>query len=506
MIGGKPRRVSAAIAGNVLIAILTASWALAGATTSGAVAPGYTGPSTIAPGSWLTAAEPTGDRRVVAVTFRVDGRPLASDAVWPYRVRLVEGDLDVGRHRVVVETVYRTGETRRSSPTSVQVTSASKALVVAPGGGLQALAHRLARGHVTLKLLPGRYDVHELRLGPGVTLTGSGPATVLQAPSHEYWSALLATGAGVTIANLTIDGGGPGPGVGNAVAAQPSAREVMIRDVRIRRLRGTGVYVWGKAHEITVQNCVIDGALTAYAGVVARLEEANDVSVIRSRITRMREFGILFSQLGHDNRTTGLRSLALDNVISDVDHAVDTQGRSKGGIWSGGADASLIGNRITRTGWDGIETVGSSSNVSIARNAISRTKVGIYLEHATNDSTISDNVVARVDTGINVEWRYGGIGSAKNRFLRNAVSHARVGLFVDYGSDNNLLSGNRFSYGERPSIILQGASGNLVTGNIACGADGPVVREQAADPGGGVSGAPVSNVIRGNANRAQCRR
>ena len=69
-----------------------------------------------------------------------------------------------------------------------------------------------------------------------------------------------------------------------------------------------------------------------------------------------------------------------------------------------------------------------------------------------------------VMTGINVEWLYDGIGSADNQFLQNVIHQALIGIFVDYGSDRNLLSRNRFHYGGRPSIILQGASQNRVVG------------------------------------------
>ena len=119
----------------------------------------------------------------------------------------------------------------------------------------------------------------------------------------------------------------------------------------------------------------------------------------------------------------------------------------------------------------------------IASNTISRTRIGIYLEHATHSLVISRNVIMYVMTGINVERLYDGIGSADNQFLQNVIHQALIGIFVDDGSDRNLLSRNRFHYGGRLLIILQGASQNRVVENVACGAEGSIVREQAADPG-----------------------
>jgi parallel beta-helix repeat protein len=199
------------------------------------------------------------------------------------------------------------------------------------------------------------------------------------------------------------------------------------------------------------------------------LPEGNDVSVVRTRVSRFRDYGINFVQVPHDNTSSGLRALALDNVVLDIDHPGDTQGTTEGGIWSGGARAAIIGNIVRRAGWDGIETVGSSHEVSIVGNRISDTPVGIYLEHATTRSLIANNVIMRVRTGINVEWEYGGVGSGDNSFVDNHVREASdVGLFIDTGADGNDVVGNRIAAGVA-GIVLQGSSRNRVEKNVVCG-------------------------------------
>jgi hypothetical protein len=463
----------------------------------------YTGPTTVRAGTTLSARTPA-DRNIVAVTFRIDGKPFVSDTVPPYSARVLTGELGPGRHRVVVELVYRSGERRRSKPSRIDVPrrGGQRMLTVSPARFAVA-ARRMAAGNVAVRLLPGRYPIRELPIGGNVTLVGSGPATVLETSSDDHWGGLVLKGSDITVASLAIRSASPGAR-GRAIAVQPGSQRVMLRRLDISRTRDAGVYVWGAASEVTVQDSRIDGGTTAVAGVIVRTGEGNDASVIRTRITRFAGYGILFSQVRHDNRSAGLRNVALDNDIADIDAAEDTDGRSKGGIWSGGALASIIGNRVTRAGWDGIETVGSSYEVVIARNAISRTRVGVYLEHATHSSLISRNVISDVRTGINVEWFYDGIGSADNQFVQNAIHNAQIGIFVDYGSDRNLLSRNRFHYGGRPSIILQGASQNRVVENVACGAEGTVVREQAADPGTGVSVRGTANVIEANTSVASC--
>lgn len=480
-------------------ALLAAAFGAAAADTGASLQSRYTGKAAIAADGVLTAQVPKGPA-VAAVTFELDGRPLASDAVAPYAVSLLAGEVPLGVHAVVVEVVYRSGERRHSRSTLVTVSRprTRELRTIGSTAELRRLGRRLARGHLGVKLLPGRYDVRDLHVGSHVTFVGSGPATVLRGRGSQ-WGVLSVTGRDVTVADLTIDGGGAG-GAEHGITVEPGARGVTLKRVAIERFRASGVYAWGRVSEITVQDSAIDGGGSASAGVIARMDDANDISVIRTRIKRTREFGILLSQPGHDNHSTGLRGLALDNGISDVDDpSTDTQGRSKGGIWTGGARATIVGNRITRVGWDGIETVGSSFDVSIASNAISNTKVGIYLEHATTRSTIRRNSIKRVETGINVEWEYDGVGSSENGFLANTIAFAKVGIFVDYGSDRNVLKHNVFAYGLRPAIILQGASTNQVVGNRACGSDGALVREQAA-----AAGPPTDNVITRNTTKRRC--
>ncbi len=478
--------------------------AIAGERAQRASAPAlaYSGPTTVRSGTTLTARVPD-DRNIVAVTFRVDGKPFASDTVPPYTARVLHAELQPGTHRVVVELVYRSGDRRRSKPSSIVVPrrGGQRMLTVSPAGFASA-ARRMAAGNVAVRLLPGRYPVRNLPIASNVTLVGSGPSTVLETAADDHWAGLVLKGSDITVANLAIRPTSAAQGRG--IAVQPGSQRITLRRLDITRARDAGVYVWGAASEVTVQDSRIDGGTTAVSGVIVRTGEGNDASVIRTRITRFAGYGVLFSQLRHDNRSAGLRNVALDNDISDIDAAEDTDGRSKGGIWSGGALASIIGNRITRAGWDGIETVGSSYQVVIARNAISRTRVGIYLEHATHSSLISRNVITDVRTGINVEWFYDGIGSADNQFVQNVVHNAQIGIFVDYGSDRNLLAKNRFHYGGRPSIILQGASANRVVENVACGAEGQIVREQPAYPGTGSSVGATGNVIEANTTLATC--
>lgn len=409
---------------------------------------------------------------VVAVTLSLDGRPVGSDTTSPYAVLVDGGSLRPGTHRARAELVLRDGTRLRSPAVDMRVQGGRQAgdIAVRTAAGLARAMPRLARGGVTVRLGPGRYVLTTpIHLGNDARLVGAGPRTVL-APAGGYDAIVSVKGSGARLERLTIDGGGDGAGAGRAVAVLPGTTAFVARRITIRDARVAGVAAWGRFADVSVQDSTISGGPIADAGVVAHVAEGDDISVIRSRIHTFLGWGVTYMQVPHDNTTSGLRAVALDNVVTDIDRPGDTQGTSEVGIWSGGARAAIIGNVVARAGWDGIETVGSSDDVSIVGNRVSDTPVGIYLEHATTRSLIARNDIRRVKVGINVEWEYGGVGSGENTFVENHVREASdVGIFVDVGADRNLLQGNRVEAREA-GIVLQGSSDNDVRGNVVCGA------------------------------------
>ena len=124
-------------------------------------------------------------------------------------------------------------------------------------------------------------------------------------------------------------------------------------------------------------------------------------------------------------------------------------------------------NVVTDTGWDGIQTIGMTSHTVIAGNRISRTGVGIYVEHETWDTLIEGNTMTEIrGTGINVEWRYSGQGSGRLTIRRNTITAAGgYGVFIDVGANDNVIEGNVIADARLGAVRLQGSTGNLVTGN-----------------------------------------
>jgi hypothetical protein len=475
----------------------------AAAAQADSTGPRYTGPALLEPASTLTMATAS-PAAVLAATYVVDGRPVATSTVPPFSARLGPGDVRPGMHSLGLEIVTKNGERFRTPTVRVRASApGSAAMHAAPGHGFGAATRALRRGHVTVVLEPGIYQAHDIVLGDGATLVGK-PGAVLRAPAGAYSNVLFVNGRDVHIGKLTIDGGGQGAGDGEAVAIGPRARSVRASHLRIVHVRRSGLYAWGSFYDVSLQDSTVTGDGAADAGAVVGLHEGGShPAIVRCKLRGFRQFGITFTQSAFDRLDMGAGAVALDNVVSDVDDPSRSDGTDEGGIWSGGPAAAIVGNRIARTTWDGIETVGSSVHTIVTGNRIRATRTGIYLEHATHHSLFADNVIRRVDTGINVEWRYGDVGSSDNHFLRNTITEAsKAGIFVDVGSDRNALVRNRISLAAQ-AIVLQGASSNRVTRNVVCGSPDAISETKGLRDDGSTA-TPAANVIRNNTVVAAC--
>ena len=462
----------------------------------------YTGPRRLEGIATLRARVRPAGGRVVAVTFLLDGEPLGTDTTAPYRLDVDASLLPRGRHRLRVAAVDSLGS--RTTGRAVGVSSGGRrAPAVTPATGLGPVLPALARGGATVRLAPGRYEVPHLELGSGARLVGSGPRTVLAAAGGG-WSLVTVRGRGVRIADLTLDGSGRAE---RAVGVAGGSHDVRLQRLRIRGIRVTGVEAWGVHSGISVQDSTITGSAARGSGVFELgSDESRDMSVIRTRISGFGSYGINFAQRAYDRPAAALRALALDNDISDIDDPRAADGTHEGGIWSGGVAAAIIGNRVSDTGWDGIQTVGSSRRVTVVGNRIARTGVGIYLEHETNDALFARNVITDVRIGINSEWRYDGAGSSGNTFEANTVVRpAEAAVFVDVEGDRNRIVDNVVAGGTGPVVVLQGASGNLVAGNRGCERPGqPVVVQQSARHDDGRAAHSLRNRLQDNENVPAC--
>ena len=474
------------------------------ATESARARVAYTGPRHLHGRTLLRARVLASGPRVVAVTFLLDGEPLGTDTTAPYSLDVDASRIRAGRHKLRVAAVDRLGGRTATRPLRVRTSAEPTGVLAAsPSGGLDRALDALARGHVTVRLAPGRYVVPHLEMGSGARLEGAGPRTVLAAGAAG-WSLLTLRGHGVRLSDLTIDGGRR---VERAIGVAGGSHDVRIQRVRMGGVLQTGVEVWGEHSEVSIQDSAITGSDASGAGVFELgSDESRDMSVIRTRISGFRSHGINFAQRFYGRPAAARRGLALDNRISAIDDPDADRGTHEGAIWSGGVEAAIIGNRIRDTGWDGIQTVGSSRGVTVVDNDIARTPVGIYLEHETNASLFAGNRIADVATGINVEWRYDDAGSSGNTFERNTIVRPTdAGLFVDVEGDRNRIEANVVAGGSGPAVVLQGASRNVVTRNVACERGGEeLVVQQSAHHDDGRAAHSLANRLEGNAAAEAC--
>jgi hypothetical protein len=442
--------------------------------------------------------------RIVAVSFFTGSRPLGTDTTAPYRLDLVPGALSRGAHTIRAVAVDRLGRRTTSRPATVTARSPTHTPTTHPGPGLTTALAKLRAGHTTVRLAPGRYALNAVELGPGARLLGSGPATVLTpAPNTTPWALLEARGRTIRIADLTIDGGRRAH---RAISIADGSTDVRLQRLTVRRVLTNAIEAWGAHRDVSVQDSVLDGRGAANAGVFdLGSDHSRDVSVVRTRISGFRGYGVAFAQRFYDRPAVALHNLALDNHIDDIVDPSRADGRSESGIWSGGVAAAIVGNRVHDTGTDAIQTVGSSTRSTIVANTVARTPVGIYLEHSTDATLIARNHIADVGTGINVEWRHAGGGSNANTFATNTIARARqAGVFLDVGSDANRVQANRFVGGARPAIVLQGSSRNLVRANRGCGTAGPMVAQQAGRRETGALAAARDNRLAANVATPSC--
>jgi hypothetical protein len=309
----------------------------------------------------------------------------------------------------------------------------------------------------------------------------------------------------VRISDLTVDGAGR---IDDGVSIRDGARDVRVQRIEILGVRINGAAVWGAHGGVSIQDStVLGGGTAANAGVLDQGSvHSRDTSVVRTRVSGFVGYGVLFAQRFYGLRSAAIHNLALDNTISDIIDPHRQDGTDEGGIWTGGVEAAVIGNDISDTGIDGIETVGSSTRDTIVDNTVRDTPVAIYIEHSTNGSLVLANRIANVGTGINVEWRHAGGGSNGNVFAYNQIAATRVGVFVDVQEDLNSIVRNVFRGTQATPVILQGSSNNTVRGNVACPASSaPFVVQQAALSETGALARSSHNRLVDNERTSPCR-
>ena len=474
------------------------------ASITAAVRASYTGPRTLR-GRAVLRARVDGGTRIVAVTYELAGRAVGTVTRPPWSLAIDAPLLTPGTAKLRVTAVDRLGDRVLSPAVAVHVLRGGEHLVrVTTQHRFDVVLPTLARGHVRVLVGPGVYRADQITLGPGARLTGSGRRTVLTPAAGSTGAAVITTSArDVRVSDLALDGAGR---TDYGMSISDGAAEVRVQRLRVGSVRGSGIELWGPHTDASIEDSVLVGRGATGAGVFdLGSGQSSDTSVIRTRISGFRGYGVLFAQRFYGLAKAANNNVALDNQISDIVDPSTHNGTDAGGIWSGGTEAAVIGNTISSTGTDGIETVGSSTRDTIVDNNVSLTRVGIYIERSTNDSLVTRNRIARVATGINVEWRHGGGSSLANTFELNSIAAARVGVFVDVQANDNQILKNVFTAAAETPVILQGSSGNTVRGNLACAVGSkPLVVLQTAQTETGATATSTDNQVSDNGRTGTC--
>ena len=197
----------------------------------------------------------------------------------------------------------------------------------------------------------------------------------------------------------------------------------------------TGVEVWG-VHSGDLGPGLDDrrrGARGVRACSSSARTRSRDMSVIRTRISGFRSLRhqLRPARLRSPGRRRSTRSRSTTEISDIDDPDAPPTAPHEGGIWSGGVAAAIIGNRIRDTGWDGIQTVGSSRARDRRRQRHRAAPAsGSTSSTRPTDSLFARNAIADVVTGINVEWRYDGAGSSGNTFEATRIVRPRRGRCV----------------------------------------------------------------------------
>lgn len=455
----------------------------------------YAGPTTLH-GRVTLRAQPHGATRVVAVTFMLGGRPLGTVTGPPWTLDVDAVLLPAGNAPLTVTAVDRLGQRGSSPPRTVRVLRGGEhVLQASPHRGLRRALLALSKGSVLVHLAPGTYRVRDIMLGPDARLVGSGQTTILT-PSINSSDTLLSTSSNhVRMSDLVVRGGWR---IDQAISIS-RANDVRLQRIWISGVRVNGLEIWGAHARDSIQDSTLLGSGVATNAGVFELgsSKTSQTSVVRTRISGFRGFGVIFDQRFHGLPRVALHNLALDNRVSDIIDPTIHNGTDAGGIWTGGAQAAVIGNVISATGTDGVETVGSSIGDTIVDNHIRNSPVAIYIEHSTSQSLVLRNQTSDSNTGINVEWRHDGGGSNANTFALNRIAATEAGVFVDVRDDYNAIVANTFVGSEATPITFQGSSENLARDNVACatGSQPFVVQRSARLPSGNVAEASHNRLV-----------
>jgi uncharacterized secreted repeat protein (TIGR03808 family) len=288
---------------------------------------------------------------------------------------------------------------------------------------LQAAIDKAADAQAPLMLPPGVYRTGRLRLSNGAQLVGVRGATVLKFSGGPS----LLTGEGadrLTLAGLTLDGGGIPLAPRRGLVHLLSGLDLRIQDCEIAGSGGYGIWLETMAGEIS------SNTLRDIAGTALTSFDARGLLMAQNVIRDADDNGIeiLRNTPGDDG------SLVVNNRIENIKAGPGGSGQHGNAINAFRAGNVIVsGNRIRNCDYSGVRG-NSASNIHITGNSISEVReVALYSEFSFEGAVIANNTVDGCAHGVSVcNFNEGGrIATVHGNIIRNILPKRPIGTAPD---------------------------------------------------------------------------
>ena len=302
-------------------------------------------------------------------------------------------------------------------------------LGVRAGGGadqsnmLQSAIDKTAGSRVPLMLGPGDYRVSGLSLPSGTQLIGVRGATRL---IFSGGAAMISARGGdhITLAGLTIEGGGRPLPENSALVVFEQCNDLRIMDCEVTGSGRSGIRLF------EVQGTVSNTTIEKTADVAIYSLDARGLSIQNNIVRGAGNGGILVhrSQKGDDG------TLVVDNRIEDINNVAGGSGQYGNAINVFRAGNVIVrGNRISRAAYSAVRG-NAASNIQITGNtATDLGEVAIYSEFGFEGAIIANNTIDRAALGIvTCNFNEGGrLAVVQGNMIRNLKAKRPIGTAPD---------------------------------------------------------------------------
>jgi len=302
-------------------------------------------------------------------------------------------------------------------------------LGVRAGGGadqsnmLQSAIDKTASARVPLMLGPGDYRVGGLSLPSGTQLIGVRGATRL---IFSGGSAVISARGGdhITLAGLTIEGGGRPLPANSALVVFEQCSDLRIVDCEITGSGRSGIRLF------EVQGTVSGSTIAKTADVALYSLDARGLTIQNNIVRGAGNGGILV----HRSNKSDDGTLVVDNRIEDINNLAGGSGQYGNAINVFRAGNVIVrGNRISRAAYSAVRG-NAASNIQITGNTATELgEVAIYSEFGFEGAIIANNTIDGAALGIvTCNFNEGGrLAVVQGNMIRNLKAKRPIGTAPD---------------------------------------------------------------------------